>query len=115
MQSIIPLIESGKTNRKFALSSTTLEDINTATDDHSQDGDDIVEFPEEEIGEGNKETENQDQPKPIKKRRYPVKDTIDVDKCFMDYLQTKTRKSSQNADEQFLLSLLPDMAEIDLR
>jgi len=66
-------------------------------------------------GEGNAETENQDQAKPIKKRRYPVKDTMDVDKCFMDYLQTKTRKSSQNADEQFLLSLLPDMAEMDLR
>jgi hypothetical protein len=31
---------------------------------------------------------------------------MDVNKCFMDYLQTNTRKSSQNADEQFLFELV---------
>jgi hypothetical protein len=33
----------------------------------------------------------------------------------MDYLQSKTGKSSQNANEQFLLNLLLDMAVRNLR
>jgi hypothetical protein len=83
-----------KVNRK--------EDINTAAGGHSQNGDEIVEFPEDQGGEGKTQAENQDQAKPIKKRKYPAKDTTDVDKRFKDYLQSKTGKSSQNADEEFV-------------
>jgi hypothetical protein len=49
-----------------------------------------------------------------KKRKYTVKDATDVDRCFMDYLQSKKRKSSENADEQFLLSLLPDISKMNM-
>jgi hypothetical protein len=40
---------------------------------------------------------------------------MDVDKCFMDYLQSMKRKSSEDAGELFLLSFLPDISELSMR
>jgi hypothetical protein len=45
----------------------TPEDINTAAGGRSQDGDGIVEFPEDEDGERNTQAEKQDHAKLIKK------------------------------------------------
>jgi len=46
------------------------------------------------------------------KKKKTVNET-DVDRCFIDYFNNKKHKPNESADEQFLLSLLPDVEQIN--
>lgn len=119
MQFIIPFVKSGKKQQgNISISSELEKDTNMDDIEEESNGEIIESVPgSSELLSSHRDIADDHDKIEHSAKKIKVNSKIsDVDNCFMEYFETKKKKMStapECADQKFLLSLLPDIQQMN--